>query len=106
MERAAARDSLIQMHVAEIPRSWPTLGHPGRHDDPPLGAPRRAGPALAVHATWADDEEIEPAAATATSVSHNAASNLKILGVPRVAEWLEAGINVALGTDGAPPTTE
>ena len=35
-------------------------------------------------------------------MSHNAASNLKILGVPRVAEWLEAGINVALGTDGAP----
>ena len=37
MERAAARDSLIQMHVAEIPRSWPTPGPPG--------APRRS-------ATW------------------------------------------------------
>ena len=104
MERAAARDSLVQMHVAEIPeelaysratRGATTIRHLGH-----LGV---LGPRfLAVHATWADDEEIELMAATATSVSHNAASNLKILGVPRVAEWVEAGINVALGTDGAP----
>ena len=41
-------------------------------------------------------------AGSGASLSHNCGSNLKVLGVPRVAEWLEHGINVAMGTDGAP----
>lgn len=103
-ERARQRGSVVQMHVSEVPeensyatdaRGAPTITHLGR-----LGV---LGPGfLGVHATWASDDEIALLAATATSLSHNAASNLKVLGVPRVAEWLEAGINVGLGTDGAP----
>jgi 5-methylthioadenosine/S-adenosylhomocysteine deaminase len=103
-ERAVARGTVVQMHVSEVPeengyatatRGASTIAHLGR-----LGV---LGPAfLGVHATWASDAEIELVSATATSLSHNAGSNLKVLGVPRVAEWLEAGINVGLGTDGAP----
>ncbi len=103
-ERAAAHDTVVQMHVAEVPeeleyaratRGAPTIEHLGR-----LGV---LGPRfLTVHATWASDDDLALLAATATPVSHNAGSNLKVLGVPRVAEWIEAGILVALGTDGAP----
>ena len=49
-----------------------------------------------------DDEEIELLAERGCPVSHNAASNLKILGTPRIADMLDAGVRVALGTDGAP----
>jgi 5-methylthioadenosine/S-adenosylhomocysteine deaminase len=92
------------MHVAEIPeenahalatRGARTVRHLDR-----LGA---LGPdLLAVHATWVDDEEIALLAARGCPVSHNAASNLKILGTPRIADMLDAGVPVALGTDGAP----
>jgi 5-methylthioadenosine/S-adenosylhomocysteine deaminase len=57
---------------------------------------------LAVHAVWLDDEEIELLADRGCPVSHNAASNLKILGTPRVADMLDAGVVVGIGTDGAP----
>jgi 5-methylthioadenosine/S-adenosylhomocysteine deaminase len=104
VSRAIERGAVVQMHVAEIPeenefslatRGATTIAH--------LRSLGVLGPHfLGAHATWASDEEIEILAATNTSLSHNAGSNLKILGVPRVAEWLEAGINVAIGTDGAP----
>lgn len=104
VEAAEALGTPVQMHVAEVPaelaharatRGATTVRHLFR-----LGV---LGPRfLAVHATYVDDDEIALLASTATPVSHSAASNLKVLGVPRVAEWLEAGITVGLGTDGAP----
>jgi 5-methylthioadenosine/S-adenosylhomocysteine deaminase len=104
MDRARALGTVAQMHVAEIPeenahalatRGARTVRHLDR-----LGA---LGPdLLAVHATWVDDEEIALLAARGCPVSHNAASNLKILGTPRIADMLDAGVPVALGTDGAP----
>ncbi|HLU55154.1 MAG TPA: amidohydrolase [Pseudonocardia sp.] len=104
LERARALGTVVQMHVAEIPeenehalatRGATTVRHLDR-----LGA---LGPGfLAVHSTWVDDEEIALLAERGCPVSHNAASNLKILGTPRVADMLDAGVRVALGTDGAP----
>ncbi len=104
MERARTLGTVVQMHVAEVPeenehsvatRGVTTVRHLER-----LGA---LGPdLLAVHATWVDDEEIALLAERRTPVSHNAASNLKILGTPRIADMLDAGVHVALGTDGAP----
>jgi 5-methylthioadenosine/S-adenosylhomocysteine deaminase len=103
-QRAADRDTIVQMHVSEIPeenayakatRGATTIRHLAQLD---VLNPRFLG----VHATWADDEEIALVAARRANLSHNCGSNLKILGQPRVAEWLEAGINVAIGTDGAP----
>ena len=55
-----------------------------------------------VHATQLLDEEIAMLAAARASVIHCPESNLKLAsGACRVADLLEAGVNVALGTDGA-----
>ncbi|QGU32474.1 TRZ/ATZ family hydrolase [Thermochromatium tepidum] len=61
------------------------------------------GPALAaVHLTQLTDTEIARLAETGASVVHCPESNLKLAsGFCPVARLLEAGVNVALGTDGA-----
>lgn len=57
---------------------------------------------LAVHMTQVEDEEIELLATTGTQVIHCPASQLKLAsGFSPVARLREAGVNVALGTDGA-----
>lgn len=60
------------------------------------------GPRLiCVHATQLIDTEIELLAAHGASVAHCPASNLKLAsGLCQVAKLLDAGVNVALGTDG------
>ena len=104
VERARKLGTVVQMHVAEVreendhvvrTRGASTVRHLAR-----LGvlSPRF----LAVHVVWVDDAEIELLAATGTYVSHNVASNLRVLGIPRIADMLDAGVVVALGTDGAP----
>jgi 5-methylthioadenosine/S-adenosylhomocysteine deaminase len=61
------------------------------------------GPLLAsVHMTQLEDAEIARLAETGASVVHCPESNLKLAsGFCPVAKLLEAGVNVALGTDGA-----
>ncbi len=57
---------------------------------------------LAVHATQLEDQEIELLAARGAHVLHCPESNLKLAsGACPVQRLLEAGVNVALGTDGA-----
>lgn len=54
------------------------------------------------HGVWLDDEEIAILARTGATVSHNPVSNLKLAsGIARVPDLLDAGVRVALGTDGA-----
>jgi 5-methylthioadenosine/S-adenosylhomocysteine deaminase len=56
---------------------------------------------VAVHANWLEAEELDLLAETRTGVSHCPESNLKLAaGVAPVAEMLERGIRVGLGTDG------
>ncbi|NEV63751.1 TRZ/ATZ family hydrolase [Thiorhodococcus minor] len=61
------------------------------------------GPSLvAIHMTQLEDAEIERLAETGAHVVHCPESNLKLAsGFCPVAKLLEAGVNVALGTDGA-----
>lgn len=57
---------------------------------------------IAVHATQLLDSEIEALALAGSSVVHCPRSNLKLAsGACPVAELLAAGVNIALGTDGA-----
>jgi len=54
------------------------------------------------HSVWLTDGEIELVAQRGASVVHNPVSNLMLgSGVAPVLKYLDAGINVALGTDGA-----
>jgi 5-methylthioadenosine/S-adenosylhomocysteine deaminase len=57
---------------------------------------------IAVHATQLLDEEIETLAAAGSHVVHCPRSNLKLAsGTCRTADLVAAGVNVAIGTDGA-----
>lgn len=57
---------------------------------------------VAVHMTQLTDEEIEQAAAHGVHIAHCPESNLKLAsGFAPVGKLLKAGVNVALGTDGA-----
>jgi 5-methylthioadenosine/S-adenosylhomocysteine deaminase len=103
-EKAKSLGTVVQMHVAEVPeelshaqatRGTTVVRHLAR-----LGV---LGPRfLSIHSVWLDDHELDLLAETQTPVSHNAASAMRVLGPPRVADMLERGIVVGLGTDGAP----
>jgi len=56
---------------------------------------------MIAHAVWLDADEIALMADRGVSVSHNPVSNMKLAsGMAPVAELIEAGVAVALGTDG------
>ena len=104
VERAQRLETPLQMHIAEIPaenehsratRGTTTVRHLAR-----LGALGHWF--LCAHAVWLEDEEIGLLAETGAAVAHNLASNLRVLGIPRIADMLDAGVVVGLGTDGAP----
>ena len=53
------------------------------------------------HCVWLNDDEIERTARSGASIAHNPASNLKLgSGVARVRRMLDAGVPVAVATDG------
>jgi 5-methylthioadenosine/S-adenosylhomocysteine deaminase len=60
------------------------------------------GPSLtAVHSVHLDANEIALFADRGVSIAHCPASNLKLAsGIPQIARYLDAGINVGIGTDG------
>ena len=58
--------------------------------------------AIAAHGVWTTERDWEILAEKGVTVVHNPVSNLKLgSGVAPVPAMLEAGVNVALGTDGA-----
>jgi 5-methylthioadenosine/S-adenosylhomocysteine deaminase len=55
------------------------------------------------HCVWTDDSERELLAETGTHVTHCPSSNMKLgSGIAPVVDYLDRGINVALGNDGPP----
>ena len=59
------------------------------------------GGGTAAHCVWVTDEDMDLMARRRITAVHNPVSNLKLAsGVARVPALLEAGVNVALGTDG------
>lgn len=97
-------DLPIHTHVHETAAEVQTgVDAWGRRPLAYLDAEGLLGPNLiAVHMTQLEAAEIERVAAAGASVVHCPESNLKLAsGFCPVAELLEAGVNVALGTDGA-----
>ena len=101
---AAEMELPVHMHVhetaAEIENA---IAGDGRRPLERLDDLGLLGPGLiAVHATQLEDAEIERLAAARAHVVHCPESNLKLAsGFCPVARLLEAGVEVALGTDGA-----
>ncbi len=97
-------DSPVMMHVHETAGEIQmAVGNTGER---PLTRLRELGllspRLLAVHMTQLTDEEIEFVAETGTHVVHCPESNLKLAsGFAPVEKLRKAGVNVALGTDGA-----
>jgi 5-methylthioadenosine/S-adenosylhomocysteine deaminase len=57
---------------------------------------------LAAHGVWVSTQDTEILKAAGVAVSHNPESNMKLAsGTAPVVDYLEAGVRVALGTDGA-----
>ena len=55
------------------------------------------------HCVWTDEDEREVLAETGTHVTHCPSSNMKLAsGIAPVEDYLDRGINVALGNDGPP----
>ena len=57
---------------------------------------------LSVHTVWVTDEEITMLAETGTHVSYNPAAAMRVLGFAKIPAMIDAGVNVTIGTDGAP----
>jgi hypothetical protein len=60
------------------------------------------GPTIAAHVIWPTEQEIPILVERKVGVIHNPTSNMKLAsGIAPVAEMLNAGVRVGLGTDGA-----
>ncbi len=56
-----------------------------------------------VHGVWLNDDDMDIFASSGTSVSHNPSSNSKLgSGIAPVTTMIKRGVNVTIGTDGAP----
>lgn len=101
---AAELDASIQIHAHETRREVDDAV--ARTGERPLARLERLGilgpRTLCVHATSLDDADIEALRRTNSHVVHCPESNMKLAsGFCPVQKLLDAGINVALGTDGA-----
>ncbi len=102
---ARENDIGITIHLAELPsdndyaRSLGHRSHIALADHLGLLGPNT----VLAHCTVADDDDIQLLASTNTTVAHCPANNSATgWGPARVADMLAAGVNVALGCDGAP----
>lgn len=97
-------DLRVHMHVLES--GWEVAESMRRHGKSTLERLNDIGllneRLLAVHMTQLDQEDVEAISSTSVNVIHCPESNLKLgNGVCPVANLLEHGVNLALGTDGA-----
>jgi 5-methylthioadenosine/S-adenosylhomocysteine deaminase len=104
IKAAKERDTWVHMHVAEaseeIDYCKATRGTTTVRQLKKLGL---LGPKfLAVHCVYLDEEEMDLFQKHDVKVSHNPAAALRVMGLPKIVELLNKGVNVSIGTDGAP----
>jgi cytosine/adenosine deaminase-related metal-dependent hydrolase len=105
VERAAAQGDLVHTHVAEHPEERDAVRAAMGDDD--VAVLRRwgvSGPrAVLAHGVQLTDAEALAIAREGTRVVHCPSANLKLgSGIARVADLDRAGVQLALGADGAP----
>lgn len=101
---AARLGTGMQIHLSETEREHRECL--ARHGKTPTEFFRDTGvldvPTTAAHCVWVTDGDIAILREKGVTVAHNPVSNLKLgSGVAPLRKFLDAGINVALGTDGA-----
>jgi len=104
--KQAAQDSGSAIHIHLHETAGEIALHQEQHGCRPLARLHKLGllnnKLQAVHMTQLNDDEIQLLAANGVQVIHCPESNLKLAsGFAPVAKLLQAGVNVALGTDGA-----
>ncbi len=100
---AAERGLLMQLHLSETEREHRECI--ARHGKTPARFFADLGvfdtPTLAAHCVWVSDDDIAIMAQKGVTAVHNPISNLKLgSGVMPIRKMLDAGVNVAFGTDG------
>jgi 5-methylthioadenosine/S-adenosylhomocysteine deaminase len=104
-ELADRHEARVHVHAGETRAELEQVAsrHGGRS---PFAVLRDAGlltnRTVLAHAVHMSDGDIEMVADVGAHIAHNPASNLKLAsGIAPIERYLEAGINVALGTDGS-----
>ena len=100
---AKERGMLMQLHLSETEKEHRDCL--ARHGKTPTEFFNDLGvfdtPTLAAHCVWVEDRDIEILAKKGVTAVHNPISNLKLgSGVMPIRRMLDAGVRVALGTDG------
>lgn len=93
----------LQIHLSETEKEHKECL--ARHGKTPAAFFRDLGafdaPTTAAHCVWVEDDDIAILAEKGVTAAHNPVSNLKLgSGVMPLRKLLDAGVNVALGTDG------
>lgn len=100
---AQERDALLHIHLAESRTEAETLERSHGKSVTALLAERGffSGRVLAAHCVWLSDDDLELLARHDVAVAHCPASNAKLaVGTARLADMLQLGLRVGLGTDG------
>lgn len=103
-EEARTRNAIVHVHMSETRTEVEECRQ--RHQGlSPVQFFEQCGmfqnPVVAAHCVWVDEADIEILANANATVACNPASNLKLAsGFAPIPRLLEAGVNVALGTDG------
>ncbi len=108
-EYANENDLNMHIHVSETESEHKEckLRHNGKTpveflDSTGLLTPGKTSAATLAHCVWLEDGDMEIIKANKASIAHNPVSNLKLgSGVAPIQKYLDYGINVGFGTDGA-----
>ena len=103
-DEANRRHLPLQIHLSESQTEIDNCQK--EHDCSPVAFLEKIGlfngKTLIAHVVWVSDDDIEILAKNKVNVIHNPSSNLKLgNGIAPLQKFLQAGINVCLGTDGA-----